>query len=75
MSPAASGVWPSLVIWSPLSAAVTCPPPKSTPAARAASATVAARTVSGLLWPSGPEASTPNRWTVIGGAGFCRAVR
>jgi len=66
VSPAASGVWPSLVIWSPLSAAVTCPPPKSTPAAAAASATVAACTAWGWLWPSGPEASTPKHWTVSG---------
>src|SRR5271167_4446798 len=46
VSPVASGVWPSPVMWSPFSTAVTGAP-KSTPAAAAASATVAARTVSG----------------------------
>src|SRR6202034_908931 len=43
VSPLASGSSPSLVIWSPFSAATTCPS-RASPSAAAAPATVAART-------------------------------
>ena len=71
MSPTASGVEPSRVIWSPLSAAVTGRS-NVTPVALAASSTVAARTVRGPR-PESARARAPNSWTVTAGAGRARA--
>jgi alpha-1,2-mannosyltransferase len=70
VSPVTSGVWPSLVIWSPFSAATTWPS-RASPAAAAAPATVAARAGCGPRWPS---ARAPNRWIVTSGAGRARAA-
>ena len=66
MSPAASGVEPSRVIWSPLSAAVTSRS-NVRPVAAAASSTVAAWTVRGPR-PESARASAPNSWTVTAGS-------
>src|SRR5262249_59189238 len=70
VSPVTSGVWPSLVIWSPFSAATTWPS-RASPASAAAPATVAARTGCGPRWPS---ARAPNRWIVTSGAGRAPAA-
>src|SRR5262249_940428 len=70
VSPAASGISPSRVSWSPFRAATTCRSSAS-PVAAAAPATVAARTGCGPWWPL---ARVPNRCTVTSGAGRARAA-
>ena len=72
VSPAASGVALSRVIWSPFSAAVTCRS-NTMPRASAAPPTVAARTTCGPLALL-PFARVPKSWTVTSGAGRARAA-